>query len=225
MDEPIDEQTGERNDELIELFFKLHLLLHRYHSFNLKRFGPLGNPHLGQGRVLSLLKHVHPHINQKELSHLLHMRTQSLGEILGKLERSGHIIRTPSEMDRREMLVSLTDVGATMNASIKQREEELNSIFDCVTEEDKKYLHGLLKRIISSLEEKLKESSAEHEGANQYDDAHPESVRSPCGAHHEHGSHPHREHVVRRARDGRDLRHGGFPGSHCFHGHNRKEDE
>jgi DNA-binding MarR family transcriptional regulator len=205
MDEPIDEQ----NDELIELFFKLHLLLHRYHTFNLKRFGPLGNPHLGQGRVLSFLKHVHPHINQKELSHLLHMRTQSLGEILGKLERSGHIIRTPSETDRREMLISLTDVGAAMNASIKQREEELNSIFDCVTEEDKKYLQDLLKRIISSLEEKLKESPVEPE----------------CDAHHEHGSNPHGEHFVRVSHDGREPRHGYFPKTHCFHGHNRKKNE
>lgn len=64
----------------------------------------------GQGRVLRLLD-LHSPIAQKELAYLLGIRSQSLGELLAKLEQAGCITRSPSPDDRRTAIVEITDLG------------------------------------------------------------------------------------------------------------------
>ena len=199
-DAHMDEEKDGQKEDLIRKFFEIHVLLHRYYSHNLKKFGIFGNPHLGQGRVLSLLKHAHSHISQKELSYMLHMRNQSLGEILAKLERSGHIIRTPSEKDRRALFVSLTEAGASMKASVEKRNEELNSIFNCLSKEELEQLESFLIRITDSLEQKLKDSSTEHEDGECCE----------AGRHHLHHH---------------DLSHSSFSDCHSHEGRERCEGE
>jgi DNA-binding MarR family transcriptional regulator len=114
-------------------------------------FGLLRSPHQGQGRVLALLK-LKPEVSQKELSTILDIRSQSLGELLSKLERHGYITRRPSEEDRRGMAIRLTEAG---RAASEQQDEisDAGSFFGCLDEAERKTFGEYLERLIKRLEE------------------------------------------------------------------------
>ncbi|WP_333861946.1 MarR family winged helix-turn-helix transcriptional regulator [Clostridium sp.] len=139
--------------DLLRQFARIEWLLHRYYQKSYKHHGPMGDPHRGQGRVLALLK-LKPEISQKDLSNILDMRSQSLGELLAKLERNGHITRTPSEKDGRVMDIHLTEEGKKAS---EQNEQESNreTLFKCLTEEEETVLSNYLARIISELEQQF----------------------------------------------------------------------
>ncbi len=139
--------------DLYEQFSRLEWLVRRYQLKSLREFGPMANPHKGQGRILALLRRS-PEISQKELSAILDIRSQSLGELLMKLERSGFITRTPSEEDRRVMVIRLTESGkkAASESSV-QPEEDL--IFGCLKEEEQTLLGQFFEKIINDLEVKF----------------------------------------------------------------------
>lgn len=141
------------HSDLFEQFVRLEWLLHRYHQQNHKYHGPMGDTYRGQGRVLALLK-LKPEISQKELSNILDIRSQSLGELLTKLEKSGYITRTPSETDRRVMDIHLTEEG---KQAAEQPEQQLDSteLFGCLNEEEQAAFSDYLNRIISALEQQL----------------------------------------------------------------------
>lgn len=141
------------DSDLFHHFVRLEWLLHRYHQQNHRHHGPMGDPHRGQGRVLALLK-LKPKISQKELSDILDIRSQSLGELLAKLERSGYITRTPSPTDRRVVDVSLTDSGREASGQTEQQ-LDTEALFGCLSEEEKTALSDYLSRIISALAQQL----------------------------------------------------------------------
>lgn len=149
----------ERDFDLIEQFTRVEWLLHRYHQQNHTHHGPMGDPRRGQGRVLAILK-LQPEISQKELSYLLNMRPQSLGELLSKLEKSGYITRTPAETDRRVMNIKLTKEGAEVTEAVEQ-EFSFDKSFKCLSEEEQKNLSGYLSRIIETLEAQLDDEQPE----------------------------------------------------------------
>lgn len=144
---------SDNKPDLYEQFSRLEWLVRRYQLQSLREFGPMANPHKGQGRILALLK-MKPEISQKELSSILDIRSQSLGELLAKLERSGFITRTPSQEDRRVMEIRLTEAGRKA-ASISGQEAEENTVFGCLKEDEQVILGGLFERIIGDLEEKF----------------------------------------------------------------------
>lgn len=139
--------------ELLRQFARIEGLLHRYYQKRHKHHRPMADPHRGQGRVLALLK-LKPEISQKDLSNILDMRSQSLGELLAKLERNGYITRTPSEKDGRVMDIHLTEDGKRAS---EQNEQETNkeTLFKCLTEEEEAVLSDYLGRIISELEQQF----------------------------------------------------------------------
>lgn len=134
---------------VFELFARIEWLLHRYRQQRYRSHGPMGDPHRGQGRILTLLK-MQPEISQKDLSYLLDMRPQSLGELLAKLEKSGYITRTPMEEDRRVQVIRLTDQGMEAADSIERPNGE--RLLDCLTEEEQEKLREYLVRIVDSIE-------------------------------------------------------------------------
>lgn len=146
----------EKKFDLIEQFTRIEWLLHRYHLQNHTQHGPMGDPRRGQGRVLAILK-LKPEISQKDLSYLLDMRPQSLGELLSKLEKSGYINRTPSETDRRVMNIKLTKEGSEAT----EQEFSFDRIFECLKEEEQQNLSSYLGRIIETLETRLGDDPAE----------------------------------------------------------------
>ena len=139
-------------EDVYEQFIRIEWLLRRRHLQDQKRQGPVADPHRGQGRVLALLK-LKDKISQKELSSILDIRSQSLGELLAKLERKGYITRTPSENDRRVMEIQLTDIGMRA-AEQDEPGKGKPDFFECLDDEEKEILKGYFSRMISKLEHK-----------------------------------------------------------------------
>ncbi|MBY0089698.1 MarR family transcriptional regulator [Priestia aryabhattai] len=142
--------------DLIDQFFRFQRQLARYQRYyfiNRRDAGALGDQHRGQGRILKLLK-LQPKTTQKELSYLLDMRPQSIGELLSKLERKGYIVRTPSEKDRRVLSVELTEAGLE---AIEATEEQNNNsgIFDVLSEEEQDTLSHLMQKLNTYLDEEM----------------------------------------------------------------------
>ena len=152
---------NEKTHHLLKQLMRLQWLFSRYYRHIHGAFGPIGNPYYGQGRVLKLLK-LQPGITQKDLSYLLGMRPQSLGELLAKLERNGYITRTPSESDKRVMDIRLTEKGIE---AANQDEPQLgfDALFNCLSEEEQSNLSEYLDRIIGEIEKQFGDGQTEAE--------------------------------------------------------------
>jgi len=155
------------NRELLEQLFHLEWLMRRYQMHHHREHGPMAAPYQGQGRILALLK-LKPEISQRELSTILDIRSQSLGELLAKLEHQGYITRTPSTEDRRVMNISLTEAGKVA-AEQDNEPENLGSFFDCLTEEEQTNLTDYLGRLIKRLKEQMTSNESEFEMPSRED--------------------------------------------------------
>lgn len=149
---------------LMEQFLSLQVMMQRYFMKRRRENGPFGNPHRGQGRVLNLLK-LQPETTQKELSYLLDMRPQSLGELLGKLEKNGYISREPLESDRRVMVIRLTESGMAAADDSKQEEE---TIFDVLSESEQKSFKIIMSKLLEALESEIPEEERDFRGHNRH---------------------------------------------------------
>lgn len=151
----------EKDYDLLSQLSRFEWLLHRLRLKNHLHFGPMGDPRRGQGRVLGILK-MQPEISQRELSYLLDMRPQSLGELLSKLEKNGYITRTTSETDRRMQNIKLTPEGA---AATESAEPELGAdkLFECLSEEEQNNMRDYLDRLIKALEDQLGDDPYMHD--------------------------------------------------------------
>lgn len=132
---------------LSEHFFHIGMLLHRYQTEAARENGPMGSPYKGQGRILAILK-LKPEISHRELSYLLGISTQSMSELLRKLESKGYVKRVPSEQDRRSMNIILTEEGKrAVDQAGGFDEHDTERIFDCFSEEEKETFKQYLERL------------------------------------------------------------------------------
>lgn len=141
------ENRAEPRLHLMRQFMQVGWLLNRFGEQRRSKYGPMGDPYRGQGRILALLK-LQPGISQADLAYLLGMRPQSAGELLAKLERAGYVLRTPSADDKRVLHVQLTEEG------VKAAEQRVKgeSAFAVLTEEEKSTLSELLAKVAAGLE-------------------------------------------------------------------------
>ena len=142
----------------------------------------------GQGRLLHLLERESP-ITQRRLMDQVGVRAGSLSEVLGKMEANGWIERAPSPEDRRSVEITLTPAG---RAAAQSRPEEEGGRFDCLTEEEKRTLLGLLEKLSAGWRARYPGMEEMH-------------------GHGPHGPHGHSEfegHHGRRDRDEFEERHG-----------------
>lgn len=146
------------SQNLLEQLYKLEWLLRRYYFHSLRQHGPMATPHRGQGRILALLK-IKPEISQKELSAILDIRAQSLGELLAKLEKAGYITRKPSEADRRVMEIKLTEAGRSA-AESGAYDDEGEDLFACLNEVEQETFSQYIGRLIEHLEKILSQTPA-----------------------------------------------------------------
>lgn len=220
----------ELDRDLIGRFARLMGLFHRHHH-RLRARGPMGDPHRGQGRVLAILE-MKSEISQKELSCLLDMRPQSLGELLAKLERAGYIVRSTSEADRRGQDIRLTEAGAA-EAARAGAEEDADTLFSCLDAEERGRLRDYLDRVAAALEKRLGGSPDRDEdfgphgfGPEGRGDGHCGGCRRGPGfglgpdRHHDHGC----GHGEERGPGGR-CRHPGGHGRDFRRGPGRERDE
>ena len=114
----------------------------------------------GQGRVLSLLKE--GEMTQRELTEKLGIQPGSASEIIGKLEKGGCLIRTPSLTDRRTADISLTEEGARRaEEHIARTQARREEMFSALTDEEKANLLQLLEKLYADWEEKRPPNGAE----------------------------------------------------------------
>lgn len=114
-----------------------------------------------QKRILIILKEVGS-ITQSELTQRLGIQPGSASEVIGKLEASGFITRTPSETDRRTTDVQLTEAGkkAAVEAS-EQRQERHNQMFACLSDQEKDTLLSLLEKVNAAWDQQYRENGME----------------------------------------------------------------
>lgn len=133
--------------ELYERLSRLQWLLQRRHIMNHAEYGPFADTTRGQGRVMAALK-MQSEISTKDLSYLLGITVPSLNELLNKLEKSGHLVRVPSEADKRVMVIQLTEKGKDAQPT----DTDYSGIFNCLEEEEQEMFGDYLDRVINSLE-------------------------------------------------------------------------
>ena len=111
-----------------------------------------GPMHPAQGRILSIL-HERGAMNRRELLDLLDVRSGSLSELLGKLERHGFIVRTQDQDDKRGFVVSVTDRAAEFVSGHEQRHAKwAEAIFSALSVEERNQLGGMLAKLIETWE-------------------------------------------------------------------------
>ena len=190
-------------EELLEMFHRSAHLLHRSGP-HLRRQGRRPPLPPAQARLMRLLAGAGP-VTQRELSEWLDIRSASLSELLGKMERSSWIRRRPNETDKRTIDIDLTEEGENMlqNAG-NERMEMAEEMFGNLTEEELRQLHGLLGKLIGDWETRFESEGPHSRGGRGHGEGRPEHgpgwlrrVRG-CFEHHgPHGPHdPHHPHHV-----------------------------
>ena len=114
--------------------------------------GPGHRPPARQEHLLHILKK-NPSINQKVFAEKVHVRPQSLGEMLTKMEENGLIVRRKDPSDGRAILVDLTPAGEAAEQAhheIVMKEVEARYV-DLTDEELAEYLR-LTQKINETLE-------------------------------------------------------------------------
>ena len=88
-----------KDAQLVDLFHHCaHVAVHR------------GNRSGGRSGTLSALLKTGP-VSQRELAEVMNVRAATLSEQIARLDRAGLVERTPSEKDRRSVIVSLSEEG------------------------------------------------------------------------------------------------------------------
>ncbi|MDR1801042.1 MAG: MarR family transcriptional regulator [Lachnospiraceae bacterium] len=133
---------------------RLQMLMHRSTFYGRVSESRTHNPHMGQGRILALLK-IKPEISQRDLTYLLGLSKQSIAQVLEKLEKSGYITRETSEDDKRVSIIKLTEEGAKAAESIDEEVPETNKVLEGLSDEELETFSGLLDKLIKAYEEQF----------------------------------------------------------------------
>jgi DNA-binding MarR family transcriptional regulator len=83
----------------------------------------------------------HPALLPSELAALTRVKTQSMSQILRKMEKTSIIRRTPSKEDKRKVYISLTNSGKKMVEKTKYDKDE--------------WLRAVIERSLSEKEQEL----------------------------------------------------------------------
>lgn len=228
--------------ELLEMFHRAVHLLHRSGP-HLRRHGGKKPMPPAQGRLMRVLAATGA-VTQRELGEMLDIRSASLSELLGKLEKPGWISRVPNENDKRTITVSLTEEGETMLNNIgNERVEMAEEVFGSLNEEELRQLHSLLGKLIGDWETRFEDE--EDDGGRHHRRPRGEGDHGPGwfermrehihhhrhhhlhdhphhGAHGHHGPHDHHHnHGHHDHHDGHDHHCGrhGRPEHHARHEH------
>ena len=126
------------NDEdIIELFIEVEKLDKRF----ARRLSNRTQHCEGQHRCILILEMMGS-MNQRKLADALHIRSTSLSE------RKGLVERTPVPDDKRSLIVSLTKEGAQKAKEYNRRRAKTrHKIMDHISDEEKRQFYSTLKKI------------------------------------------------------------------------------
>lgn len=132
----------------------LAVLFHRAGRLMARAHHRQDHAHHAQARVLSIIRQRGP-MPQGELLHLLDVRSSSLSEVLGKLERQGLIVRERNEQDRRGFVVTATGRGhgpAPGREGDGARTDGPN-LFACLDDQERAQLRTILLKLVAALQD------------------------------------------------------------------------
>ncbi len=91
-------------------------------------------------------------ITQLDLVRATHLKAPTVSVCLQKMESEGYVARQPDEHDMRAVRVILTDKGKEFDSRVISKiQEQEQRVSDCLTEEEKRTLIGLLTKIRTNL--------------------------------------------------------------------------
>lgn len=99
--------------------------------------------------VLSILWDASP-VNVKKLVTELSLDTGTISPLLKRMEANNLIVRTRSELDQREVFISLTDKSTAMKDDLYQVTEIIHEVYQ-FTEEERRCYSTLLNKLINNL--------------------------------------------------------------------------
>jgi DNA-binding MarR family transcriptional regulator len=135
------------------LISKIHYLGRRIFNRMLQREKLDVNP--GQGRILYVLWQ-NDEIPINELAKQTALGKSTLTTMLDRLEAEEHLMRVPSQDDRRMILIKLTEKNKALHEKYKRVSQEMTELFyqDFTTEEIDAF-EGFLIRILKNLSDHL----------------------------------------------------------------------
>lgn len=102
-------------------------------------------------------------ITQRELTERLGIQPGSASEAIGKLENAGLIVRIQSDDDRRTTNIFLTKEGRLQaQKAFQERKERHQTMFSCLTDEEKETILGILEKVNSDWKQRYKDVRIEH---------------------------------------------------------------
>lgn len=100
-----------------------------------------------QRRILIILRNEES-ITQRELTEKLSIKPASVSEVLAKLANKGYIIRVPSSIDKRTMVISLTEEGRKVaDEAYQYRSLRIVEMLSCLEDDEKDTLLSLLEKL------------------------------------------------------------------------------
>lgn len=103
-----------------------------------------------QGRILKILYH-HGPMTQKTLQDKLDIQPGSMSEIAAKLEHKGLLCREKDPVDKRQILLTLTEAGrADVEQFHMERKSQHPHDFDALSQEEQQQLSQLLEKLLNS---------------------------------------------------------------------------
>ena len=125
-----------KDAQLVDLFHHCaHVAVHR------------GNRSGGRSGTLSALLKTGP-VSQRELAEVMNVRAATLSEQIARLDRAGLVERTPSEKDRRSVIVSLSEEGKKEARRCSRERTKYNEqLFSVLSDDDKAELISLLEKL------------------------------------------------------------------------------
>ena len=103
-----------------------------------------------QGRILRIL-YLHGPMSQKALQDKLDIQPGSMSEIAAKLEHKGLLCRQKDPVDKRQILLTLTDAGREdVEQFHRQGKTQHAADFAALTQEEQQQLSQLLDKLLAS---------------------------------------------------------------------------
>lgn len=100
-----------------------------------------------QRRILIILRDEES-ITQRELTEKLSIKPASVSEVLAKLANKGYIIRVPSSIDKRTMVISLTEEGRRIaDEAYQSRSLRIVEMLSCLEDDEKDTILSLLEKL------------------------------------------------------------------------------